>query len=86
MKPYIKTYCDYFGYIEDEFIPSEISGKPAVDIHHIIFRSRGGKDNIENLIALTREEHDEAHASKLSVKYLQEVHDKFIYIHNKYKK
>jgi len=60
MQKYIKTYCDYFGYVEDEFIPSEVSGKPAVDIHHIKFRSRGGKDNIENLIALTREEHEEA--------------------------
>ena len=74
MQKYIKTYCDYFGYVEDEFIPSEISNKPAVDVHHIIFRSQCGKDNIENLIALTREEHDKAHASEFTVEFLQEKH------------
>ncbi len=78
MQKYIKTYCDYFGYVEDEYIPSEVSGKPAVDIHHIIFRSQGGKDNIENLIALTREEHNEADGGKYSAEFLQEKHNQFM--------
>jgi len=61
MKKYIKTYLDYFVYSEDEFIPSELSGVKADHIHHILFKSQGGKDNIENLIALTSDEHARAH-------------------------
>lgn len=47
------------GYTDTDFIPSEISGQKAVDTHHIISRGRGGDDRIENLMALTREEHVE---------------------------
>lgn len=77
---YIEKYCNYFGYDYDEFIPSELSGKQASDIHHIRYRSQQGDDNIDNLIALTREEHNNAHFinGKLTVEYLQEVHNKFI--------
>lgn len=74
---YIEKYCDYFGYCYDEFIPSELSNKQSADIHHIIFRSAGGKDNIENLMALTRDEHDESHGGSLRVDYLQEKHNQF---------
>ena len=45
------------GYTDTDFIPYEISGNKAVDTHHIISRGRGGKDRIENLMALTRENH-----------------------------
>lgn len=57
MKPHTKLYLEAIGYNLTDFVPSEISGKKAVDIHHIIGRGRGGKDRIENLMALTREEH-----------------------------
>ena len=40
-----------------DFIACEISGQPAIDIHHLISRGRGGTDRIENLMALTRELH-----------------------------
>tara|TARA_R110000751_G_scaffold31372_1_gene80003 strand:- start:78 stop:332 length:255 start_codon:yes stop_codon:yes gene_type:complete len=33
----------------------------AVDVHHIIFKSQGGGDTIENLISLCRECHLGAH-------------------------
>lgn len=72
---YKAVYCKFFGYAmtNDEFIPSEISGKQSCDLHHIHPKQMGGKtsfihegveygiDSIENLIALTREEHHEAH-------------------------
>lgn len=45
------------GYDTCDFIPSELSGAKAVDIHHIIGRGKCGEDRIENLMALTREEH-----------------------------
>lgn len=34
-----------------------ICGNPAVEHHHIIFRSEGGEDRLENLIALCHEHH-----------------------------
>lgn len=80
---YIEKYCDYFGYCYDEPKPSELSNKPADWIHHIILRSAGGKDNIENLIALTHKEHELAHfigdeKKWLRANYLQEKHNNFL--------
>lgn len=57
MKKHIKIYLDSFG---TEKPKSEISGAPADDIHHIQPRGMGGSnylDRIENLMALTRQEH-----------------------------
>ena len=61
MKKHTKIYLKAFGYDladPNQFIPSELGGRKAVDIHHIISRGKGGEDRIENLIALTRMEHD----------------------------
>ena len=74
MQKHTKIYLDYFEYGDQDFVPSEISGKRAQDIHHILFRSHGGKDEIENLIALTREEHEEAHRSPVFNKKLKAKH------------
>ena len=74
MKKHIKIYLKYFDYGEQDFIPSEVSGGRAADIHHIIFRSHGGKDEIENLIALTRAEHELAHNNPTYNEKLKEIH------------
>ena len=69
-----------FGYYEGDFIPSEISGQPAVDIHHIEKRGKG-KDVPELLIALTREEHERAELRKqpyLRAEELKEIHKRFM--------
>ena len=45
---------EYFDYVLDDFIPCEVCGARAVDIHHIENRGAGGdknKDTIENLMA-----------------------------------
>lgn len=65
MKPYVKTYHDYFGYAPGEFIPCEMCGGPSVEIHHIRPRSleKKSENKIENLAALCRECHDKAHSS-----------------------
>jgi len=79
MKKYKKVYMDYYGYCPDDVIMSEMGGGVAVEIHHIIFKSQGGKDVIENLIALTREQHDRAHFKKKPYIYaaeLQEIHNR----------
>ena len=57
MKKHTKIYFEALGYNLNDFIACEISGQPAIDIHHLISRGRGGTDRIENLMALTRELH-----------------------------
>lgn len=72
---------DYFGYSEGDFIPSELSGLPAVDIHHIEARGMGGTnkaDAIENLMALTREEHIKYGDRKQHKEMLKERHKDFM--------
>jgi 5-methylcytosine-specific restriction endonuclease McrA len=64
MKKHTKTYLNYFGYDTTDFIPCEICGNQAVDIHHIEARGMGGnpkgdKDEIDNLMAVCRNCHEE---------------------------
>lgn len=58
MKKHTQIYFDAFGYDKGDvtvFVPSEINeNEKAVDTHHIVNR----EDIIENLMALTRDEHD----------------------------
>jgi 5-methylcytosine-specific restriction endonuclease McrA len=66
MKPYTKTYMKYFGYDTSDFIPCEVCGKNASDIHHLEPRSIAkAKENlIDNLMALCRSCHDECGSSR----------------------
>jgi HNH endonuclease len=57
MQKYVQIYLTALGYTDTDFIPSELSGIIANDIHHIISRGKKGENRIENLIAVTREEH-----------------------------
>ena len=60
MRNHTKVYFEYFGYGMYDFIPCELTGQRAVDINHIDCKGMGGsktKDNIENLIAMTRQLH-----------------------------
>ena len=57
MQKHTKIYLEKAGYDTTDFVPCELCGKKAIDIHHIISRGKGGKDTIENLMALCREEH-----------------------------
>ena len=71
----------FFGYSVADFIPCEICGNKAVDIHHIDARGMGGsklKDFIENLMGLCRSCHDE-YGDKVQFKdWLRETHSKFM--------
>lgn len=81
MKPHIKLYMSFFDYTISDFIPSELSGQRAVDVHHISCRGSGGskeKDYIENLIGLTREEHTERGDKECHMVYLYVKHFRFI--------
>ena len=84
MKKHVKIYIDFFGYGEQDFIPCEISGQRAVDIHHIDNKGMGGsncKDTIENLMALAREYHEAAHAEKYKKETLYKIHKAFMLNH-----
>lgn len=78
MKKHTKIYLDHFDYGVEDFIPCEICGSRAVDIHHIDCRGMGGsktKDTIENLMALCRKCHMEYGDIKDLVDQLKEIHN-----------
>ena len=56
-----QVYMKGFDLYPDAIVLCEVCGKVAVDIHHILFKSQLGTDEIENLIALCRDCHDIAH-------------------------
>jgi 5-methylcytosine-specific restriction endonuclease McrA len=78
MAAYKKTYLQHFNYGEQDFIPCERCGRRAVDIHHILYKSLGGDDSIDNLMALCRVCHDSAHDQKIPMEELQKIHAKFL--------
>lgn len=47
-----KNYLEFFGYTEGDWIPCENCGRGAVEFHHLLFRSKGGGDEAENIMAL----------------------------------
>lgn len=62
MKNHTKVYLESNGYDKNDFIPCEVCGGRAVDIHHIHARGMGGTkkaDTPENLMALCRAHHIE---------------------------
>ena len=68
---------NHFGYDISSFIPCEVCGKTAVDIHHIEARGLGGSkeaDHIENLMALCREDHVKFGDKKQYKDFLKEKH------------
>ena len=75
MRKYVKIYMDYTGYAEQDFIPCEnCLTNRASDVHHLTFRSKGGKDEIKNLMALCRECHEYAHNNPEFNETLKKVH------------
>ncbi|MEM7487075.1 MAG: HNH endonuclease signature motif containing protein [Bacteroidota bacterium] len=77
MRKHTKIYLEAFGYdLSDpnQFVPSELGGRKSNDIHHIISRGRGGKDRIENLMALTRKEHEDFGDQNRYIWTLMSVH------------
>lgn len=81
MKKHTKLYLKFFGFDESDFIPCEICGALAVDIHHIEARGMGGTkqaDTIDNLMALCREHHLEFGDKKQHKEYLNNTHEFYI--------
>lgn len=72
MQRHIRNYLSSIGADESTRIRCEVCNAIAVDIHHIIPRSKFGskrkdeQDAPENLIALCRSCHEKAHANKIT--------------------
>jgi 5-methylcytosine-specific restriction endonuclease McrA len=80
MKPYTKTYLNYFGYDVSDFIPCEVCGSEAKDIHHVQARSirKDLVNDISNLMALCRKCHTEKGDKKQFREYLQNRHNEVL--------
>lgn len=78
MSNYKRVYLKHFDYGEQDFVPCECCGSRAVDIHHLVFRSQGGTDEIENLAAVCRECHNQAHNDPFFNEQLKKYHKDFI--------
>jgi len=76
MKKHTLIYRRYFG--EDNYYPCEVCQSRATDVHHIKYKSRGGKDEIENLMGLCRFCHTQAHQEILKESELQKIHNEYL--------
>lgn len=78
LQKHTKIYFQHFGYTPGDFVPCEVCGAVANDIHHIQARGMGGSktaDRIENLMALCRKHHEMYGDRKQWKDWLQKVHD-----------
>ena len=64
MKKHVKNYMKHHGYGEQDVILCEKCNAVANDIHHKKFKSQGGTDKVDNLIAVCRACHNELHGIK----------------------
>lgn len=82
MQRHIRNYLASIGADESTRIRCEVCNALAVDIHHIIPRSKFGskrkeeQDAPDNLIALCRTCHENAHKNLLTKEYLFSINRK----------
>jgi 5-methylcytosine-specific restriction endonuclease McrA len=79
MQKHTQIYLQGMGYKKTDFIPCEVCGSQAVDIHHINARGMGGSksaDVIENLMGLCRRCHIEYGDKKQYKEFLKDIHAK----------
>jgi 5-methylcytosine-specific restriction endonuclease McrA len=81
MQKHTQIYLQGMGYKKTDFIPCEVCGSQAVDIHHIEARGMGGSkkaDTIENLMGCCRQCHIKYGDKKQYKEFLKEIHLKNI--------
>lgn len=81
MKKHTKIYLEHFGFDTESFIPCEVCGAKAVDVHHIHRRGMGGSksaDHIDNLMAVCRICHIKYGDLKQYMDFLKDTHSKYM--------
>jgi 5-methylcytosine-specific restriction endonuclease McrA len=79
MQKHTQNYLQGMGYKTTDFIPCEVCGSQAVDVHHIEARGMGGSkkaDVIDNLMGLCRKCHIEYGDKKQYKEFLKDIHAK----------
>ena len=79
MRKHTQIYLQGMGYKTTDFVPCEVCGAQAVDVHHIEARGIGGTkkaDVIDNLMGLCRKCHIEYGDKKQYKEFLKEIHAK----------
>jgi len=79
MQKHTQLYLQGMGYKTTDFVPCEVCGAQAVDVHHIEARGIGGTkkaDVIDNLMGLCRKCHIEYGDKKQYKEFLKEIHAK----------
>lgn len=74
MQNHTSNYMKHFGYGIDDVILCEHCHKKACDLHHIVYRSHGGSDEVDNVVALCRKCHQMAHDNELTQGDLKLLH------------
>jgi len=84
MQKHVKNYLKHFDIGEQDTVLCEVCGKAGridhggFDLHHIVFRSHGGGDNVENIICLCLKCHRASHGLEktyLHKDVLQTIHN-----------
>lgn len=74
MKKHIKNFIKHYGLAEGEFMACQYCCLlPVNDIHHVIYRSAGGSDEVSNLVGLCRPCHQKAHNKTIKAEELLEI-------------
>jgi 5-methylcytosine-specific restriction endonuclease McrA len=79
MRKHTQIYLQGMGYKKTDFVPCEVCGAQAVDVHHIEARGMGGNkkaDVIDNLMGLCRKCHIEYGDKKQYKEFLKDIHAK----------
>jgi len=79
-----KTYIDYFSYGVDSFVPCEVCGREATEVHNIENRGMGGTTkeyDITELMALCRKCHVNFTEHRWTKEFAQLAHRQFMKIH-----
>lgn len=85
---HIQNWLEFFDLEPGDWVGSEISNVTCNDWHHIHEKGMGGRpkfffkdkwwdiDCVENIIAVTREEHNDCHSNVYTKEQLWDLHSK----------